>query len=489
MKYYLLAIFYLVHTVAGAQGFTKLYYQGKPVLFSSPVLFQNNIYFARGPQSGIGNGLWFTDGTTIDSVPGFNNYIQSELCVLDTAIYFSVYDTAYKVARYGSSGQVSYIKSSYPWSPYAIPGDYTALNHKLYYTNNVMKLGYSWQIIEYDPATDTTVAITNFPDCIAPSDIGQLIVYNNKICFVAYDLIKGYEIYEYDPTTKNIQQLTNLQNDTTRNAARMAGFTILNNKLYFMAGQSKFGKEKNDLFMYDGINPAVQLTDAKPGTTYTVPNGKHPMAAIDNYIYMQSKTWDGAELFVITRYDTITKTVSITDTVNRIATGTADFILYKQHIYFNGRPDKHNSLLSYCDKTSKARSASYQWDPVYTARNFIEYNGDLFMYAFNSGDTGTLYRFNDYMLQVNTVKTDIGLNIYPNPAQQNNGITVSAIFDKPVSPTVSIYNQQGILIRQWETKTTGTYQYHMPGGTLPAGSYILKLHYDGHDVARSFIVQ
>ncbi len=489
MKYFLFAILSLAYTAAGAQGFTKLYYQGKPVTFSSPVPFQNKIYFAGGPHTSINNGLWFTDGTTIDSVPGFKSYIRSELCVLDTAIYFSLYDTAYKVARYGSSGQVSYIKSSYPWSPNALPGDYTAINHKLYYTNNVIKPGYSWQIIEYDPVLDTTVAVTNFPDCIAPSDIGQLIAYNNKICFVAYDLMKGYEIYEYDPATKNITQLTNLQNDTTRNAARTAGFTILNNKLYFMAGQSKFGKEKNDLFVYDGINPPVQLTDAKPGTTYTVPNGKHPMAAIDNYIYMQSKTWDGAELFVITRYDTITKTVSITDTVNRIATGTADFILYKQHIYFNGRPDKHNSLLSYCDKTSKARSASYQWDPVYTARNFIEYNGDLLMYAFNSSDVGTLYRFNDYMLQVNTVKNNIGLNIYPNPARQTNNITISAAFDEPVSLAAGIYNQQGMLMLQWEGIVAGSYQYNLPANQLPAGNYILKLQFEGQEVSRSFIVQ
>lgn len=489
MKYFLIAILCFTQIVASGQGFSKLFYQGKPVAFSSPVLFQNKIYFCGGPFAGPNNGLWFTNGTAIDSVSSFKYDIKSELCVLDTAIYFSVYDTAYKIARYGSSGQVSYIRSSYPWSPNALPGDYVALNQKLYYTNNVVKPGYSWQIIEYDPILDTTIAITNFPNCIAPSDIGQLIAYNNKLCFVAYDLMKGYEIYEYDPATKNITQLTNLQNDTTRNAARTAGFTILNNKLYFMAGQSKFGKEKNDLFVYDGTNPPVQLTDAKPGTTYTVPNGKHPMAAIDNYIYMQSKTWDGAKLFVITRYDTITRTVSITDTVNRLSTGTADFIRYKQHIYFNGRPDKHNPLLSYCDKTSKALSASYQWDPVYTARNFIEYNGDLLMYAFNSSDVGTLYRFNDYMLQVNTVKNDIGLNIYPNPTQQNNCITISATFDKPVSLAAGIYNQQGMLVLQWEAKVAGSYQYNLPANQLPAGNYILKLQHSQEVVTRSFIVQ
>lgn len=105
-------------------------------------------------------------------------------------------------------------------------------------------------------------------------------------------------------------------------------------------------------------------------------------------------------------------------------------------------------------------------------------------WAYGTGNYDYKYHYNGFTGVAQTTAATIGVNIYPNPAQDMLTIQLSTKETQPY--TVAIYNTTGALVRQWQE--TGAARRILPVGDLQAGTYILTTGNGREKTATQFVI-
>ncbi len=103
------------------------------------------------------------------------------------------------------------------------------------------------------------------------------------------------------------------------------------------------------------------------------------------------------------------------------------------------------------------------------------------------GDPRANYYYTGYSVGVKELNPANGeVNVYPNPAQDVVNINVK--WNEAQAFTVSIFNMNGAVVRQWAVPSTSTYSAGIPVENLATGSYIVKIAGGKDQITRQIVV-
>lgn len=181
-------------------------------------------------------------------------------------------------------------------------------NSKLYFQANNGVLGS--ELWSHDPITNMTQCLTDINPGANPSTIAFITAYNNKLYFAGTNGNDttagntGIELYSYDPANNTTSLVMDINPGYL--PSNPFGLTVINNKLYFVASETMYGKE---LYEYDG-NTVTRLTDVNPGSAQGVYTSDHSYPTYFNgSIYFATN--DASNLINLGKYDLNTNTTSI----------------------------------------------------------------------------------------------------------------------------------------------------------------------------------
>ena len=140
--------------------------------------------------------------------------------------------------------------------------DITLLNGKLYFgaTANTQ----SYHLYSYDPQTLLTTMVSDVFNDAIPGAFG-LVSFDNQLFFNAYDSAYDTRLWVYNPATDSTIIVTDSVEVRT-----WSDMIVLNDRLYFIADDGISGTE---LWSYDPINETIFLTaDIRPGAIGSSPN-------------------------------------------------------------------------------------------------------------------------------------------------------------------------------------------------------------------------
>ena len=144
---------------------------------------------------------------------------------------------------------------------------------KIYFQANNGTLGS--ELWSHDPITNNTQCLTDINPGANPSTIAFITSYNNKLYFAGSNGNDtsagntGVELYCYNPATNNTSLVFDIHPGYL--PSNPFGLTVINNKLYFVASESVYGKE---LYVYDG-STVTRLTDVNPGSAQGIYTSDH----------------------------------------------------------------------------------------------------------------------------------------------------------------------------------------------------------------------
>jgi ELWxxDGT repeat protein len=276
--------------------------------------FNNKLYFAAS-DSIKGRELWVSDGTAAGTQlvkdinpgsngsyprPGNNGTYPFNFVELNNKLYFVADDGINGAELWvtdGTSSGTQLVADINSGSSF--PGYLTALNNKLFFVADDGVNGRELWI------TDGTYAGTQLVKDINPSsfygnprssDPQNLIVLNNKLYFTAGDGVNGKELWVTDGTSSGTQLVKDINSGNEYSSSYANNFISFNNKLYFVAGDGVSGRE---LWVSDGTTAGTQLvTDLNPGS-----NGSDPrnLTVVGNELFFSAGNGTtGTELFKLT---------------------------------------------------------------------------------------------------------------------------------------------------------------------------------------------
>lgn len=105
-------------------------------------------------------------------------------------------------------------------------------------------------------------------------------------------------------------------------------------------------------------------------------------------------------------------------------------------------------------------------------------------WTYGLGNYDYKYYYNGFTNVAQATAATIGVNVYPNPAQDVLTIQLSTKETQPY--TVAIYSTTGALVRQWQE--TGAARRTLPVGDLQAGTYILTTGNGREKTATQFVI-
>jgi ELWxxDGT repeat protein len=276
--------------------------------------FNNKLYFAAS-DSVSGRELWVSDGTAAgtqlvkdinagsnDSAPrpGNNGTYPFNFIELNNKLYFVADDGINGAELWVTDGTtagtqlVTDIKSGS-----SFPGYLTALNNKLFF---VADDGVNGRELWVSNGTSTG---TQLIKDINPSSLygnprssypQNLIVLNNKLYFTAGDGVNGNELWVTDGTSSGTQLVKDINSGSGYSSSYANNFILFDNKLYFVASDGVNGRE---LWVSDGTTVGTQLViDLNPGS-----NGSDPrnLTVVGNELFFSAgNSTTGTELFKLT---------------------------------------------------------------------------------------------------------------------------------------------------------------------------------------------
>ncbi len=103
------------------------------------------------------------------------------------------------------------------------------------------------------------------------------------------------------------------------------------------------------------------------------------------------------------------------------------------------------------------------------------------------GDPMARYYYESYTVGVNDVAAANGeVNIFPNPAQ--NLININLKWNNAQAFTVSIFNMNGAIVRQWNVASTAAYTTSIPTESLATGTYVVRISGAEGQISRQVVV-
>ena len=348
------------------------------------ITFNNKMFFVARDSAGV--NLWQYDGLNAPvRYSDFNNTdygipFISFATEYQNRIYFSLQEGQAGSGLWRFDG-INPPEEIIPQSGFlSSPRDFTAAGNMLYFNADDQVHGMElWVYDGINPPHMVDDILLGDSEHGISSNPYNLTAFGSKICFVADDGVHGNELWEYDGVNP-----AHLVRDIYKgaNGSYISNLLTFNNKLYFDADDSIHGRE---LWVYDGTHDPSIVSDLYPGSVSSNPNS----------------------LFV-----------------------------YKEKLYFGAEDNSHGKRLWSFDGTNQPSlvSESFIWSADYTQSPMIIFNDKLFFSGRDEFDNGELWEYDgvseprrtfafgpdprydtyprNFMLNANRLYFTVGLKLY-----------------------------------------------------------------------------
>ncbi len=169
-------------------------------------------------------------------------------------------------------------------------GDNYDLDNLIVYQSKLYFEAYDEELSDYNLYVfDEVNGYTNLGLQGAPTDYSHLYIFDNKIVFNGYSDDFGSELWSYDPENHQYALLADI--NVGENGSSPSKFFAFKNKLYFDAATEEYN---NELWVYDGVTAAL-VADIAPGDNASFPSY---FAALNQQLYFNARNNnDGHELW------------------------------------------------------------------------------------------------------------------------------------------------------------------------------------------------
>lgn len=329
-------------------------------------IFNDKLYFSA-KDSRLIDEYWEYDGLSDpvvvkDFIPRLDNMLPLYLTEFNSKIYFHTYieiDTSIWFPLFYDIKIWEYDRSNYPvllkgyaGSQHKFPSELVVFNNKLYF--NAFDTVCGEELWVYDGSNDPELVKDIYPgfsyyeegyyekrtEYANSSSPHNLTVFNNSLYFCGYHSDDWIRLWVYD----GINDPALLKDNMGNPVSYPSELKVFNNKLYFCAHDTIHGSE---LWVYDGINdPALEI-DIYPGFHVEeggkeIANNSNPsnLTVFRNKLYFCANDGiHGKELMV---YDGTNNPVLVKD----IRPGTnssspSSFIEFNNNLYFIANDGSH----------------------------------------------------------------------------------------------------------------------------------------------------
>ncbi len=267
-------------------------------------------------------------------------------------------------------------------------------------------------------------------------------------------------------------------------------------KTFINQGMYNYGYDASnrlDSFIYKTFSPSTGITNNSRGYyQYDTAN------LLTNYTH---QGWDNVRLVWVQdsvnfySYDALKnriKTIYVTNATGPLLPAAMDTDTY----------DGSNNLLTITDKLYASgvytNNRQYSWtyntnnDP--TIYETSTWSSDFATWIeVTNNDSETRYYYNkpdttsDTTSAVKNVNNVAGnLRLFPTPAQ--GILNISLVWDNAQRFSVSIYNMNGQLVRQWSEPATKTYNKSIPVADLATGTYVINIRGENGRLSRQAMI-
>lgn len=263
------------------------------------------------------------------------------------------------------------------------PDNFAVQAGKLYFSGIHPDSGYG--LLSYDDATGQ-IAATAFSTPSHTGHITDVVAYDGRVFFKAYNEELGDELHAYDPATNTFEVIADLY--PGEEDANPEGLIVCAGALYFRADDGVSGYE---LWRYQSVADAVELVaDIRPGPPDGSPEN---MVEKDGFLYFRGNHPDaGFELF---SYDPATDEVTLlTDISGNLYPEYITF--YQDKIYFSGRlsSSQGTELLVYDPATGEVSLTQDISSGSSNPRDLVVFNDKLYCSAYTEGYGRELWAYN-----------------------------------------------------------------------------------------------
>lgn len=353
----------------------------------------------------------------------------------------------------------------------SFPNLFTNLGGKMYFRAYTNADGQ--QLYEYDPVSDQVTQLTKFNTPSGPQPIYHIVPFQNKILFVAEDDTTGTELFEYDPATGN----TKLIDDIFFGSASSdpLNFVQLDNIMYFSAYTYLRGQE---LYSYDGTNPPIRLTDLNKDSLDGTSPFPRSVIAYKNKIYFAGMN-DTNMFDQLYAYNPLSQTVNSIQVINPFGPARIwGFTIFRDSLFFSADDGMHGSEPWVYDGISAATLLSDVNQGIDPSNpiDFTTYQDAIYFSAYSATNGTELYRYpEDPTLGIRNLHTDALVTVYPNPTTNNATIRIELTNSEQWQ--VRLMDIQGRLVYQSTQQPlhTGSNEIELPLSDKAAGIYIYSL--------------
>lgn len=458
-------------------------YQG--IAGSNPLMltaFKDRLYFAAGEATAgrelrsydTANGLKLVND--VQPGPVSSMYTPApylKMGVLDGKLYYPADNGIIGTELYEFDGVSTHklVADIQSGAGNSSPAAFTTIGHNLYFVAYTSDSGF--QVRQYDTTSKTVRTVTAFANGKGTEAIPEMTVFNNKLYISGGDTVKGGELYAYDPAT----QQTTLVDDifTGKDGSTPFNFTELNNKLYFSAYTYDYGQE---LYEYDPLNgPPTRLTDLNADSFNGTSSFPKSIVAYKGKVYFSgyTDTFFHDQLYA---YDPVSKNTSLVQTINA-GKGSRiwGFTVYHDTLYFSAKADGKGQEVWRYDGINPA----YQLTTINSGGDanpvdFTVHNHSLYFNAIKEGSGPELYRFNDSswpnVISVQNVSRISVANVYPNPTSGN--ATISFELTQPQRMSISVFDMSGKMVYSQRSRLYSDGQHTIPlqFSSFGSGTYL-----------------
>lgn len=420
----LLSILILTSYTLFAQAQAVLVHDLQPgTAYSNPGLkhvFNNKLIF----WSHIGTGNYelhsYTyNDTTVKLEYDYANgssgsyWTNNQMVEVNGKMYFgAAYDTlGYELRMWDGINPPVLVKDIAPGSENSMPVNFVNLNNRIYFiAKNVLRGDELWM---HDPATNITEQLSNTdPGNVITKPPNDVVVYNGKVYFIA-----NSSLYLYDPAQDTVYKAKNF--DIISGGSDPMMLAACYGNLYYFATSIDYGYE---MYTYDGNNPPKRVTDINPGKGSSWSGGgglPYTLGYIVGYkgfVYFAAKDGSSNTNELYKYYPNKDIGTGNPEMVYDIRASSTDLFEFDNKLYFTGSDNLHGYELWVYDGVNKPTMVADINPGIESGapRYFATYKNELYFTADSKATGLELYKLGngvhiENISQVNMVK------VYPVP--------------------------------------------------------------------------
>jgi len=444
--------------------------------------FTNEIFFRADDAPTPSNfELWKTDGSSGGTVKvhEFNTNGSSNprrFTEFNNEVFFAVtgYNTGEELGFSDGTSAGSGIIEIMPGVTGSEPQRFKKFNGELYFS---AATSYGRELWKTDGTQVGTVLVKDINSGANDSNPEELIVFDNRLYFVAEDTTNGRELWTTDGTTSGTQIVSDLNSGTVDSNPN--NLTVFKGRLFFSAITAATGRE---IFTALPTNGGITLfRDIVTGTTgcnaekffhYTAQNILLFVAGNGN---TNKELWYTNGSLVFTNQ---VKDINVGSSSSSINSINSNFAEYNGKVYFGADDGSNGNEVWVTDGTTVGTEII---SDIYSGTNdsnpsFLTVANNTLFFRARKSDGYELYKYIDPALSINEFELN-NIKLYPNPA--SNNITIDS---KTKIDSVEIFDALGKSVLVFN-ESLSTYSIN----SLNSGLYFVKINGEGKEITKKLI--